>query len=130
MADNSISNGEKYEYNPENKKGNYDSDIGYGSSSDIPERYCHVIYGNRSVRNEVYSLMHTMSSDVHMPKRQIQASILAVANILYKKDWNLYRIKGAVDSKTISSMNNILLTKPLFNHYLKLWHYVGLLMRS
>lgn len=74
--------------------------------------------------------MHTMSSDVHMPKRQIQASILAVANILYKKDWNLYRIKGAVDSKTISSMNNILLTKPLFNHYLKLWLYVGLLMRS
>ena len=38
MADNFISNGEKYECNPENKKGNYDSNIDYGSSSDIPER--------------------------------------------------------------------------------------------
>ena len=46
-----ILDGEEYEYNPENKKGNYDFDIDSWRSNDMPEKYCHVRYGNRRVKN-------------------------------------------------------------------------------
>ena len=45
-----------------------------------------------------------------MSKRQIEGSILAVANILFERDWKPYKVKGAVDSKTLPSMKNILHT--------------------
>ena len=83
---NVISDGEQYEYNPKNKKGKYEFDIDSRSSNDMPERYCHVRYGDRRVKNEIYSVMQKMSSEVHMSKRQIEGSILAVANILSERD--------------------------------------------
>ena len=45
-----------------------------------------------------------------MSKRHIEGSILAVANILFERDWKPYKVKGAVDSKTLPSMKNILHT--------------------
>ena len=54
VAANVISDGEECEYNPDNKKGKYDFDIDSGSSNDMPERYCHVRYGDRRVKNEIY----------------------------------------------------------------------------
>ena len=90
----------------------------------MPERYCHVRYEDRRVKNEIYSVMQKMSSELHMSKRQIEGSTLAVANILFERDWKPYKSKAAVDSKTLPSMKEI-----TQNHYLELWHYMQLLMR-
>ena len=80
----------------------------------MPERYCHVRYGDSRVEDEIYCLIQKMSSELHMPKRQIQGSILAVANILLERDWKPYKIKGVVNSKTLCSIKNIQYTEPLF----------------
>ena len=45
-----------------------------------------VRYGDRRVKNEIYSVMQKMSSELHMSKRQIEGSILAVPNILFERD--------------------------------------------
>ena len=84
VAANAISDGEEYEYNPENKKGKHDFNINSGSSNDMPERYCHVRWWDRTVKNEIYSVMAEMSSELHMSKRQIEGSILTVANSLFE----------------------------------------------
>ena len=80
----------------------------------MPERYCHVRYGDSRVENEIYCVIQKMSSELHMSKRQIEGSILAVANILLERDWKPYKIKGVVDSKTLCSIKNIQYTEPLF----------------
>ena len=72
VAANAISDGEEYEYNPENKKGQYYFDINSGSSNDMHERYCHVRYGDRRVRNEIHSVMKKMPSELHISKRQVE----------------------------------------------------------
>ena len=54
-----------------------------------------------------------MSSELHISKRQIEGSVLAVANILFEWDWKPYKMKGAVDSKTLPSMKNMLHKEPL-----------------
>ena len=55
-----------------------------------------------------------MPSELHMSKRQIEGSILAIPNILFERDWKPQKSKGAVDSKTVPSMKNILHIEPLF----------------
>ena len=56
--------------------------------------------------------MQKMSSKLHMLVRQIEGSVLAVANVLLEANWKPYKMKGAVDSKTLPSMKNILNTEP------------------
>ena len=117
MPANAKSDGEEYECNPENKKGKYDFDIDSGSSNNMPERYCHVRYGDRRVKNEIYSVMQEkVIWTTYMSKRHIEGSILAVANILFERDWKPYKVKGAVDSKTLPSMKNILHTTIMWSH--------------
>ena len=41
--------------------------------------------------------MQKMSSKLHILVRQIEGSVLAVANILFEGNWKLYKMKGAVD---------------------------------
>ena len=67
----------------------------------MPESYCHVRYGDSRIENEICCVIQKMSSELHMSKRQIEGSILAVANILLERDWKPYKIKGVVDSKTL-----------------------------
>ena len=51
-----------------------------------------------------------MFRELHMSKRRIEASILAVGSILFERDWKPSKIKGALDSKNFLSMKNILHT--------------------
>ena len=105
---------------PPDKKGKYDidvsetHDVNAGSSNGIPKKYCHIRESERKVREEIYSVMHLMSSKFHMSKRQIEGSILAVANILFGLNWKPFKPKGTQDLDTMPSMKNILHTEPLF----------------
>ena len=98
MSDHLDDEDESY-YSPESKKGKYDFHVSTESNNDMPEKYCHVRYGVRKVRSEIY----TLSSEFHMSKAQIEGSILAVANLLFDRD-----------SKTLPSMKNLLHTEPQF----------------
>ena len=57
--------------------------------------------------------MHLLSSKFHMSKKQIEGAIIAIANMLFDRDWKPYKVKGERDSKTLPSMNNLLHTEPL-----------------
>ena len=79
----------------------------------MPNKYRHVRESERKVREEIYSVMHLMSSKLHMTKRQIEGSIIAVANIVFDMDWKPFQPKGVQDLNTLPSMKNILHTEPL-----------------
>ena len=53
---------------PEIKKGKYDMFSKYigGNSDSIREEFRYVRYGDRSLRPELYSVMHKLSSKYHM----------------------------------------------------------------
>ena len=75
------------EYCPpsETIKENYDYEyIVYSEDDDMPYKYRHIRkYGQRSVKNEYYVLMHKLKSELHMSENQAQGAICAVANILF-----------------------------------------------
>ena len=123
-SENSDSNSESDNYiPPDAKKGKYDADYNEmceiydisapGSSKGMPNKYHHVKESERKVWEEIYSGMHLMSSKLHMSKRQIEGSIIAVANIVFDMDWKPFQPKGVQDSNTLPSMKNILHTEPL-----------------
>ena len=122
--ENSDSNNESDNYvPPDAKKGKYDADYNElreiydisapGSSKGMPNKYRHVRESERKVREEIYSVMHLMSSKLHMSKRQIEGSIIAVANIVFDMDWKPFQPKGVQDLNTLPSMRNSLHTEPL-----------------
>ena len=58
-----------------------------GDNSDsIPKEFRYVRYGDRSVRPELYSVMHKLSSKYHMSKSQIEGSIITIANTLFGRE--------------------------------------------
>ena len=48
-------------------------------------------------------------------RNRLKTSILAVANIVSERDLKTYKNKGAIDSKTLPNMKNILYTEALFD---------------
>ena len=128
-SENSDSNSESDNYvPPDAKKGKYDADYNElceiydisapGSSKGMPNKYRHVRESERKVREEIYSVMHLMSSKLHMSKRQIEGSIIAVANIVFDMDWKPFQPKGVQDLNTLPSIK----TFYTLSHFLKLWH--------
>ena len=80
----------------------------------MDEEYRYVRYGERSVRPEIYEVMHKLSSKYHMSKSQVEGAILEVANTLFGRKWKAYQTKGDVDAMTLPSMKNALHTESNF----------------
>ena len=66
------------------------------------------------VRPELYSVMHKLSSKYHMSKSQIEGSIIAIANILFWREWRPYAPREEHDLNTLPSMKNLVHTEPYF----------------
>ena len=71
---------------PEIKKRKYEKPE---SSSDMPmpERYGHIRSGERKVHEEIYTVTHLLSSNYHMPKQQIEGSIVTFTKMLLDIEW-------------------------------------------
>ena len=84
------------------------------SSGSIPEEFRYARYGDRSVRPELYSVMHKLSSKYHMSKSQIEGCIIAIANTLFGREWRPYTPREGHDLNTLPSMKNLVHTEPSF----------------
>ena len=80
----------------------------------MPDKYRFVRYGERKVRPEIYSVMHKLSSELHMSKVQIEGSIITIANTLFDREWQPYVPEAKIGLNTLPSMKNILHTEPNF----------------
>ena len=103
------------DYVPEIKKEKYEKKP-ESSNNDMPmpERYCHIRTRQRKVHEEMYTVMHLLSSKYRMSKQQIEKSIITVANMLFDREWKLYKTKGNTDLNTLPSMKNLINTELLF----------------
>ena len=103
------------DYVPEIKKEKYEKKP-ESSNVDMPmpEGYCHIRSGERKVREEIYTVMHLLSSKYHMSNQQIEGSIITVANMLFDREWKPYQTKGNTDLNTLPNMKNHLNAEPLF----------------
>lgn len=79
---------------------------------DIPDKYCHVRNGLRSVREDIYTVMNMMSSQLHMSK--IEQSLIIISNNLFGLDWKPYRKHETPDLNTLPCMDNLRQTEPMF----------------
>lgn len=103
------------EYIPEQKRGKFDFDQAGGLRNDnMPQEFCFPRSGLRSVRPELYTVMFKLASELHMSKRQIEGSILMIANSLFGRTWKPYRENEIPDHDTLPSMSNIRETEPLY----------------
>ena len=74
------------DYVPEIKKWKYEKKS--ESSNDdmpMPKRYCQIKSGERKVCQEIYTIVHLLSSKYHMSKQQIKGSIITIANMLFDR---------------------------------------------
>ena len=96
------------DYVLEIKKGKYMFSKYIGGNSDsIPEELGYVRCGERSVRPELYSVMHKLSSKYDMSKSQTEGSIITIANTLFGREWKPYTPREEHDLNTLLSMKNI-----------------------
>ena len=51
----------------------------------MPKRYCQIRSGERKVRQEIYTVVHLLSSKYYMSKQQIKGSIITIANMLFDR---------------------------------------------
>ena len=73
----------------------------------LPEKYRHPRNGLRSIRPELYALMHYLSSSLHMSHEQVEGSIVAVANMMFGCKWKPYNEnEHGTDSNTLPAMSN------------------------
>ena len=86
-----------------------------GNSDSIPEEFRYVRYGDRSVRPELYSVMHKLSSKYHMSKSQIEGSIITIANTLFGREQRPYTPREERDLSTLPNMKNLVHTEPYFD---------------
>ena len=68
---------------PEEKKGKYAFNTFGRSNDDMPDECKQPRHGVRSLRSELYTVMSKLSSELHMPKRQIEEAIVTIANMLF-----------------------------------------------
>ena len=83
---------------------------------DMPEHYCHIRYGLRSVRPEYYTTMHKLKSEFHLSENQAQGAICTVANNLFNcKDFGelkRYEKEKPADYNTLPAPTNTNRTEP------------------
>ena len=84
------------------------------NSGDMPEIFCFVRHEERSVRPEVYSVMHKLSSAYHMSKAQIKGSIITIANMMFNREWKPYKPRQEPNCNALPSMKNLLHTESHF----------------
>ena len=73
----------------------------------LPPKFRHPRDGLRSIRPELYALMHFLSSSLHMSHEQVEGSIVAVANMLFARKWKVYSSdEYGTDNNTLPSVSN------------------------
>ena len=75
-------------------------------NDDMPMKWRHVRNGERSVREEYHILVNKLKSEFHMSDRQIEGSIIAIANDLFGRKWKPYTPKTNFDDNTLPDMRN------------------------
>ena len=96
------------DYVLEIKKGKYMFSKYIGGNSDsIPEELRCVRCAERSVRPELYSVMHKLSSKYDMSRSQTEGSIITIVNTLFGREWKPYTPREEHDLNTLLSMKNI-----------------------
>ena len=99
-SDNDCQGDDQCDYipKPDVKKGKYELNP-KSNNDDMPDKYCHVRLGERKVREEIYTVMHHLSSKYHMSKRQIEGSIITIANMLFGRNWKPIRPREVLTPK-------------------------------
>ena len=77
---------------------------------DMPTQYRHVREGFRKVKPEVYEVAHTLSSKYHMSRRQVEAAICEVSNVLFGRKFKKFEDNCTFDNDTLPSMTNLVRT--------------------
>ena len=72
----------------------------------LPARYRHPRDGLRSVKMELYAVMHLLKSKYHMSDSQVEGSIVTVANMMFGRNWKPYSTDHTTDNNTLPSMSN------------------------
>ena len=73
-------------------------------NDDMPHNYRNIRL--RSVRPEVYSVMHKLKSTYHMSQRQAEAAIVQVGNCLFGRSWKFHDTKKSTVPNTLPSGAN------------------------
>ena len=69
------------------KKRKYEKKPESSNDMPMPERYCHIRSGERKVHEEIYTVIHLLSSNYHMSKQQIEGSIVTFTKMLLDIEW-------------------------------------------
>ena len=72
----------------------------------MPEKYRHVRHDTWSVRPEIYSAAHTLSSTYHLSGDQIEGAFIVVGGIFGRR-WKPFHPDGALDKDTLPDMSNL-----------------------
>ena len=76
-------NSSEKDYIPEKKKGKYGLNTFGKMNDDMPDEYKHPLYGLRSARIDLYTIMPKLTTKLLMFKRQIEGAIVTIASILF-----------------------------------------------
>ena len=81
----------------------------------LPFKYRHVRSGLRSVRPEIYEVIHTLQSEYHLSHRQAEAAIITVANKLFGREHfgesKMYKPNSVCDVNIHSFIYSFLIKK-------------------
>ena len=72
-------------------------------NDDMPQIFEHVRMGKLSVRREIYSTAHTLSSTYHMSPSQIEGAFIVVSG-LFGKNWKAFQSNTEIDKDTLPEM--------------------------
>ena len=53
----------------------------------IPAQYCYPCFALRLVWQELYTVMFKLVAELHMSKRQMEGSIIAIENLILGRSW-------------------------------------------
>ena len=73
----------------------------------IPNKYRHLRYSERKVKNEVYETIDELKSVYHMSENQTEASIVCVGNKLFNRKWKFHDQSELIDLDTLPHKRNI-----------------------
>jgi len=101
-------NDKEYAISPEQKRAKYEYVKVFSDEVDdnLPSQYRHIRLSQRSVRPEVYTLMHKLKSTYHMSQRQCEGAIIEVANNLFGRKWKFYDKELPTDADTLPAGSN------------------------
>ena len=102
------------DYVPSEKKSRFNFDHAGRGNEELPDKYCHVREGLRSVREDIYIVMNKLSSQLHMSRHQVEQSIVITVNQLFGLDWKPHNKDMTPDLDTLPCMDNLRKTEPFF----------------